>query len=79
MKTPQPPGAPNNLGVIATTCHSMQVAWDPPHETGVDIIGKWTRYIVRYSILWRSIEMRLGWGMKYFAYVQAISHQSGRG
>ena len=40
MKTPQPPGDPNNLGVVATTCHSMQVAWDPPHETGVDIIGK---------------------------------------
>ena len=40
MKTPQPPGAPSNLGIIATTCHSMQIAWDPPHETGVDIIGK---------------------------------------
>ena len=40
MKTPQPPGAPSNLGIVATTCHSMQIAWDPPHETGVDIIGK---------------------------------------
>ncbi len=39
MKTPQPPGAPTNLGIVATTCHSVQIAWDPPHETGVDIIG----------------------------------------
>ena len=51
MKTPQPPGAPSNLGVVATTCHSMQIAWDPPHETGVDIIGECFNKIYIHSLM----------------------------
>ncbi len=40
VKTAAPPAAPGNIGVVATTCHSVQIGWDPPAAKGVDIIGK---------------------------------------
>lgn len=40
VKTASPPDPPRNLGVIATTCNSLLVAWDPPEEHGVEVIGK---------------------------------------
>ncbi|KAL5013163.1 hypothetical protein ScPMuIL_007433 [Solemya velum] len=39
VKTASPPDPPRNLGVIATTCNSLLVAWDPPQEHGVEVIG----------------------------------------
>ncbi|XP_046358181.2 uncharacterized protein LOC124136325 [Haliotis rufescens] len=39
VKTASPPDAPRNLGVIATTCNSLKVAWDPPQEHGVEVIA----------------------------------------
>jgi hypothetical protein len=40
VRTAQPPEAPSNLGVVATTCNSVQVSWNPPREKGLDIISK---------------------------------------
>ncbi len=40
MKTPHPPGAPSNLGIISTTTHSVRLGWDPPRETGAEIVGR---------------------------------------
>ena len=39
IQTASPPHPPTNLGVVATTCHSIQVSWDCPIERGVEIIG----------------------------------------
>ena len=39
MDTARPPRPPTNIGVMATTCTSIQVQWDPPTEQGVEIIG----------------------------------------
>ncbi|XP_067685414.1 uncharacterized protein [Haliotis asinina] len=39
VKTASPPDAPRNLGVIATTCNSLKIAWDPPQEHGVEVIA----------------------------------------
>ena len=35
----QPPEAPSNLGLVASTCNSLKVAWDSPVEHGSEIIG----------------------------------------
>lgn len=37
VRTGQPPEAPSNLGVLASTCHSLQIGWDPPRERGVEV------------------------------------------
>ena len=37
LRTAQPPEPPANLGVVATTCHSLLVAWDPPRERGAEV------------------------------------------
>ena len=39
MKTAKPPSQPTNLGVVSTTCSTIQVAWDAPQENGVEVIG----------------------------------------
>lgn len=39
MKTASPPDPPRNVGVTATTCSALSVAWDPPQEHGSEIIG----------------------------------------
>ncbi|XP_041347758.1 uncharacterized protein LOC121367568 [Gigantopelta aegis] len=39
IKTASPPDPPRNLGVVATTCNSLKVAWDQPLEHGVEVIG----------------------------------------
>lgn len=39
IRTARPPDPPSNLGVIATTCSAVQLAWDPPREHGVEVIG----------------------------------------
>lgn len=40
VRTGQPPEAPSNLGVLASTCHSLQIGWDPPIERGVEVKRK---------------------------------------
>jgi len=40
VQTAAPPLPPSNLGIMATTCNSVQLSWDPPKERGTDIIGK---------------------------------------
>ena len=47
LRTVRPPSAPTNLGVLASTCHSVMVGWDPPHESGIEIIGEFTHWLVR--------------------------------
>ena len=42
LKTAKPPSPPTNLGVVATTCGTIQVAWDAPQENGVEVIGRST-------------------------------------
>ena len=37
VRTGQPPEPPSNLGVLASTCHSLQIGWDPPRERGVEV------------------------------------------
>ncbi|XP_059161356.1 uncharacterized protein LOC131944640 isoform X2 [Physella acuta] len=39
VRTASPPDPPSNIGVIAMTCHSLKVGWDPPKEHGSEIIG----------------------------------------
>ena len=39
IKTASPPDPPRNLGVVATTCNSLKIAWDPPLEHGAEVIG----------------------------------------
>ncbi|XP_052779768.1 uncharacterized protein LOC128217013 isoform X4 [Mya arenaria] len=39
LRTARPPDPPSNLGVNASTCSSLKMAWDPPLEHGVDVIG----------------------------------------
>ncbi|XP_064633270.1 uncharacterized protein LOC135491376 [Lineus longissimus] len=39
LLTARPPDPACNLGITSTTCHSIQVAWDPPREHGVEVIG----------------------------------------
>ena len=39
VKTASPPEPPTNVGVVALTCHSVKVGWDPPREHGSEIIG----------------------------------------
>ena len=41
VKTASPPEPPSNVGVIALTCHSLKVGWDPPREHGSEIIGNY--------------------------------------
>ena len=41
VRTARPPDPPSNLGVISTTCSAIKLAWDPPREHGVDVIGVW--------------------------------------
>ena len=41
LRTARPPDPPSNLGILASTCSSLKVAWDPPREHGVDVIGTW--------------------------------------
>ncbi|CAG5119535.1 unnamed protein product, partial [Candidula unifasciata] len=38
VKTASPPDPPANVGIIALTCHSLKVGWDPPREHGSEII-----------------------------------------
>lgn len=51
VRTAKPPGSPGNLGIVTTTCHSIQVAWDPPHDTGVDILGEFQTSVTIAVIL----------------------------
>ncbi len=44
MKTAQPPGSPTNVGILSTTTHSIQIAWDPPHESGIEIVGEYLMF-----------------------------------
>lgn len=37
VKTAKPPEPPSSLGVVASTCCSVKIAWDPPREHGVEI------------------------------------------
>ncbi|GFR62047.1 fibronectin, partial [Elysia marginata] len=39
VKTASPPDPPSNVGVVALTCHSLKVGWDPPKEHGSEIIA----------------------------------------
>ena len=39
IQSAAPPTPPSNLGVIGTTCNSIQVSWDSPKERGVEVIG----------------------------------------
>ena len=39
IKTARPPDPPSNLGVIATSCSGIKLAWDQPREHGVEVIG----------------------------------------
>ncbi|XP_025107507.1 uncharacterized protein LOC112572161 isoform X5 [Pomacea canaliculata] len=39
VKTASPPDPPRNVGVTATTCSALSVAWDPPQEHGSEIIA----------------------------------------
>ncbi|XP_012935394.1 uncharacterized protein LOC101845075 isoform X2 [Aplysia californica] len=39
VKTASPPEPPTNVGVVAMTCHSLKVGWDPPREHGSEIIA----------------------------------------
>ncbi|CAH1782616.1 unnamed protein product [Owenia fusiformis] len=39
LTTAQPPDPPTNLGILSSTCNSISVAWDPPREHGVEVIG----------------------------------------
>ncbi|KAK3579080.1 hypothetical protein CHS0354_029940 [Potamilus streckersoni] len=39
VKTARPPDPPSNLGVLTSTCSGILLAWDPPREHGVEIIG----------------------------------------
>ena len=40
IKTASPPDPPHNVGVSATTCTSLNVAWDSPLEHGSEVIGQ---------------------------------------
>ena len=40
FQTASPPDPPTNLSVLATTCHSIKICWDPPVDHGSDLIGK---------------------------------------
>ncbi|KAH3816784.1 hypothetical protein DPMN_118307 [Dreissena polymorpha] len=42
VRTARPPTAPSNIGVISTTCSAIKIAWDPPSEQGVDVIGTYS-------------------------------------
>lgn len=46
LRTARPPPAPTNLGITATTTHSIQVAWDPATEASIDLLGE-SRYSVK--------------------------------
>ena len=46
FRTARPPSPPTNLGVIATTCTSIQLGWDIPQTHGVDAIGKTKNFIM---------------------------------
>ncbi|XP_055882729.1 uncharacterized protein LOC106055997 isoform X2 [Biomphalaria glabrata] len=39
IRTASPPDPPSNVGIVAMTCHSIKVGWDPPREHGSEIIG----------------------------------------
>ncbi|XP_023933288.1 uncharacterized protein LOC106180596 isoform X1 [Lingula anatina] len=39
IHTAQPPDPPRNLGILATTCNSIKIGWDPPKEHGVEVLG----------------------------------------
>ncbi|CAL1538548.1 unnamed protein product [Lymnaea stagnalis] len=40
VRTASPPDPPSNVGIVAMTCHSIKVGWDPPKEHGSEIIGR---------------------------------------
>ena len=46
VRTGQPPEAASNLGVLASTCHSLQIGWDPPRERGVEVKCMYDRSLV---------------------------------
>lgn len=48
IRTGQPPEPASNLGILASTCHSMQIGWDPPRERGVEVKCK---SLIIYQIL----------------------------
>ncbi|KAK6175730.1 hypothetical protein SNE40_014123 [Patella caerulea] len=48
--TASPPNPPRNLGITATTCNSLTIAWDPPEEHGVEVIGMYTK-ANKYSLI----------------------------
>ncbi|XP_076447663.1 uncharacterized protein LOC143284653 isoform X3 [Babylonia areolata] len=39
VKTACPPDPPHNVGISATTCNSLNIAWDPPLEHGSEVIA----------------------------------------
>ncbi|KAK7102883.1 hypothetical protein V1264_021041 [Littorina saxatilis] len=39
VRTASPPDPPHNVGISATTCNSLNVAWDPPQEHGSEVIA----------------------------------------
>lgn len=49
--TGQPPEPPSNLGVLASTCHSLQIGWDPPRERGVEVKRKFNLLLIQYLFI----------------------------
>ena len=41
IKTAKPPDPPSNLGVLATTCNAIKLAWYQPIEHGIDVMCKY--------------------------------------
>lgn len=51
IKTASPPDPPHNVGVSATTCNSLNVAWDPPLEHGSEVIGQsWCPFALLFPL-----------------------------
>ena len=45
LQTASPPSAPSNVGIVSTTCNSIQVGWDAPRERGAEVIGQYLQLL----------------------------------
>ena len=46
LQTASPPSAPSNVGIVSTTCNSIQVGWDAPRERGAEVIGQYMQSLI---------------------------------